>query len=330
MQQSFCIRKAGMPGFWQYFALAVLILFPISARAEWGRQAEPETFQQVVYQETPLASYYAYPDDPNFIPENQFMMRTDSLNYDSNIQDVRQATANANPGAQVSFADRPTIVCRDFGCTKMNDRITRAFLFNSLANLFMMNSHSRVFICEADPFTRACLDSGISFPVRAGVANAMINVPKVTIDQVTLSTGLSKATIGMSYELLINGVPVRCAPTLTDIVVPVNSQATLVSQEFSCSLTTDGYTNVSMMFNIDYIDLDYGILGGYYSLGLQGPAMGGGTGYVLYKLENSNSGMRMKAATSGNGNGNGRMSSAIGPGTQAIKPGEYAVEPLEK
>ena len=116
---------------------------------------------QTIYTETPVQSYYAYPDDPNFIPETEFMNRADSLDYDLNIEEARQIESTMHPG--VMFADRPMIICRNFGCTRLNDRITRTFLFNSLANMFMMNTHSRVYICEADPFSRDCLQSGISF-----------------------------------------------------------------------------------------------------------------------------------------------------------------------
>lgn len=278
---------------------------------------------QTVYTQTPVQSYYAYPDDVNFIPENNFMERADSLNYDQNITDARNAETKKFPG--VSFADRPMIICRDFGCTRLNDRITRTFLFNSIANMFMMNAHSRVYICEADPFSRSCLQSGISFPVRAGVANALVKIPKATVSQVNISTGLSKATVGMTYEFLVNGIDRVCEPTVMDIVVPINSQATLANREFTCSMTSDGLTNVSLLVNIDYIDLDYGIMGGYYSLGLQGPTTGGGTGYALFKTEYSNGGMKFKAATDSDYG----MQSATG-GMQTIQPGEYAVEPLQK
>ncbi len=277
---------------------------------------------QTVYTETPVQSYYAYPNDPNFIPENHFMQRADSLNYDQNIVDARNAEFAMHPG--VAFAERPMVICRDFACTRLNDRITRTFLFNSLANAFMLNGYSRLYMCEADPFSRSCLQSGISFPVRAGVANALVKIPKATVSQVNVSTGLSKASVGMTYEFLVNGIDRRCEPTVMDIVVPQNSQATLVNREFACSMTSDGVTNVSLMVNIDYIDLDYGIMGGYYSVGLQGPTTGGGTGYVLFKTEYTNSGMKFKAATQ---EGAG---SVTGNGMQTIQPGEYAVEPLEK
>ncbi|MGI5845898.1 MAG: hypothetical protein ACOX7D_01805 [Alphaproteobacteria bacterium] len=272
---------------------------------------------QTVYVDVPAVSYYAYPDDPNFVPETEFMQRTDSLNYDDNIIAAQAEQRNAMPG--VRFTDRPAVVCRDFGCTRLNDRITRTFLFNSLSGVFMTNTNSQVHICEADPFSRICLQSGISFPVRVGIANAMVKIPQATITQVNISTGLSKSTIGMSFDFLVNGISVQCAPALVDLVIPANAQATLATREFSCNMTTDGLTNVSLLINVDYIDLDFGLIGGYYSLGLQGPAIGGGTGYALFKMEFANKGMRMRTATEN------RKSNEI-----IIQPGEYAVEPVQK
>lgn len=277
---------------------------------------------QTIYTETPVQSYYAYPDDPNFIPETEFMNRADSLDYDFNIEEARQIESMMHPG--VMFADRPMVICRNFGCTRLNDRITRTFLFNSLANMFMMNEYSRLYICEADPFSRDCLQSGISFPVRSGIANALVKIPKATISQVNLSTGLSKATVNMTYEFLVNGIARTCEPTIMDIVIPINSQATLSNREFACNMTSDGLSNVSLLVNIDYIDLDYGILGGYYSLGMQGPTTGGGTGYALFKTEFTTGGMQFRAAV------NEESDMAGANSMMTIQPGEYAVEPLRK
>ena len=278
---------------------------------------------QTVYTETPVQSYYAYPDDPNFIPETEFMERADSLDYDQNIEATRIEEGNMHPG--VMFANRPMVICRNFGCTRLNDRITRTFLFNSLANMFMMNAHSRVYICEADPFSRDCLQSGISFPVRSGIANALVKIPKATVSQVSVSTGLSKATVGMTYEFLVNGIDRVCEPTVMDIMVPINSEAVLSNREFACKMTSDGISSVSLMISLDYIDLDYGILGGYYSLGMQGPTTGGGTGYALFKTEFTTGGMTFRAAITGEEDAMGANNAFM-----TIQPGEYAVEPLEK
>ncbi|MBR4860525.1 MAG: hypothetical protein IKV10_04450 [Alphaproteobacteria bacterium] len=304
------------------FFLTGLLLGLVAPYAHANTDIYMDNFQ-TIYTETPVQSYYAYPDDPNFIPETEFMNRADSLDYDQNIMDARAAEEMAHPG--VMFANRPMIICRDFGCTRLNDRITRTFLFNSLANMFMMNAHSRLYICEADPFSRDCLQSGISFPVRSGIANAMVKIPKATISQVNVSTGLSKATVGMTYDFLVNGIDRVCEPTVMDLMVPVNSEAILSNREFACNMTSDGISSVSLIVSLDYIDLDYGILGGYYSLGMQGPTTGGGTGYALFKTEFTTRGMKYRASLLGEDGNNGANSPYM-----MIQPGEYAVEPMDK
>ena len=282
---------------------------------------------QTIYTETPVASYYAYPDDQNFIPEAEFMRQDNEINYDENIINARDAQACRHPG--VGFAERPMVICRNFNCTRLNDRITRNFLFNSLSTTFMMNGYSRLYICEADPFSRDCLQSGITFPIRSGIANALVKIPKASISQVSLSTGLSRASVGMTYTLLVNGIDRPCSPTMMDIVIPVNSQATLVNHEFSCSLTSDGVSNVSIIVNLDYIDLDYGILGGYYSIGTQGSTAGGGTGYALFKTEYSNRGTSMQPAINSRKSGDFSINFQDESGA-TLKPGEYDVGPMMK
>lgn len=85
-------------------------------------------------------------------------------------------------------------------------------------------------------------------------------------------------------------------------------------------MTSDGLSNLSLLVNLDYIDLDYGILGGYYSLGTQGMTSGGGMGYALFKTEFTTGGMKFRAA----------VDEPAGALAGAIQPGEYLVEPLRK
>ena len=280
-------------------------------------QVPPQVHTQ--FMNVPVQSFMATVDDVNFVPEGDFMMRADSLNYDANIQLAQQTESAIFPGVQ--FATKPVVVCRDHGCTMLNDRITRTFLFNALSNMFLVNQHSRMSICEADPFTRACLKSGISFPVRAGIASALVRIPRASIGSVTLSPGLSRTSVGLTYEFQVNGIDVRCEQTMADIVVPANTNAMLINREFSCHMTTDGLTNASFLINLDYIDLDFGIIGGYYSFGLQGPTAGGGTGYALFKTEHTSRSIP-------NASNSGRAGIVEGAGR--IRPGEYAVEPLDK
>jgi hypothetical protein len=300
--------------------------------------ASANMYVQQNFQEIPVTSYMAYPQDQNFIPANEFMLRADSVNNDANIQGARQDLVNMT-GISTRFGNRPAVICRQARCSRLNDRITRTYLFNTLSNLFMLNSHSKMSICEADPFSRSCLQSGISFPAYVGIANAMIKVPSATIRQVSVSTGLSQARLALSYFVLVNGMETQCSSTTAEIIVPNEESATLASRNFSCNLTYDGPSNVSLLLSIDYIDLDYGILGGYYSFGMQGPAQGGGTGYALMKLEYTNDAKNSKPVGI---EGNAKPSNikyADGVPTDelwqsvdlnSIQEGEVRVRPLDK
>lgn len=309
-------------GFFAIFALAI-------------NAAAAETYVQQQFVDTPVASYAAAPVDQNFIPATEFMLRADSVNQDANIQDARQNMVDKT-GQALQFANRPAVICRTGNCSRLNDRITRTYLFNTLSNLFMLNSHSKMSICEADPFSRSCLQSGISFPASVGIANAMIKMPRASISQVSVSTGLSQTKLALSYFVLVNGMETQCQATTAELMIPNEGSATLVSRNFSCALTHDGTSNVSLMLNIDYIDLDFGILGGYYSLGMQGPAQGGGTGYALMKMEFTNSAAQKKPVSDPTMESNLQYENGsddafdASSSIQSIREGEVRVKPLDK
>ena len=315
------LREKGWKAMKKLFLfVAVLTICATRAYCEIPQDYMYQEFQ-TVYTETPMRSYYAYPDDPNFIPETEFMEIDNNVNYDEVIYQARREEYYNRPG--VSFAERPTVICRDFNCTRLNDRVTRTFLFNSLANMFAVNAHSRFYICEADPFSRSCLQSGISFPVRSGIANALVKIPKATVSHVDLSTGLSYAAATVNYEFLINGIQRTCEPTVMDISVPNNSQATLMNREFACNLTSNGMSNVSLLLSVDYIDLDYGLIGAYYSIGLQGSTLGGGNGYLVFKTEYTTKGAKFRTQLP-------ETKEKVLTSDQTIQPGEYQVEALDK
>ncbi len=293
------------------YLLIGLLAFGLSDNL-FANQTNESTYslsQEVYERDITVPSYIKVSTNAYNMPQSEFMA-TNEIDYDTEIETVQTNMKFANPG--VEFAKKPVIVCRKTGCTRLNDRISRNFLFNSLSNMFMLNAYSKMSICEADPFTRACLISGINFPARIGVADALIKIPYAQVAQVFLSRGLSKTEIELTYPFLVNGVEKKCKKTTADIVIPNDEQVTLYNKEFTCQLTNDAKTNVSLLLNIDYIDLDYGIIGGYYSFGMQGPSKGSGTGYLLLKTE--------YATTSNTGVGTYN--------SQDIKQGDVVINPL--
>ncbi|MBQ2886355.1 MAG: hypothetical protein IJE43_21755, partial [Alphaproteobacteria bacterium] len=79
--------------------------------------------------------------------------------------------------------------------------------------------------------------------------------------------------------------PSVCKPDNAMLYVKNNNEVVLNGNGFKCDMTSVGTTVIRVLFNVDYIDLDYGYIGGYYSIGLSGPATGGGSGYGIIRMQ---------------------------------------------
>ena len=96
---------------------------------------------------------------------------------------------------------------------------------------------------------------------------------------------------------------------------------------------------ISTVFAIDYVDLDYGVIGANYSFGVAGPAYGGGTGYMLMRFQKNAFPSDPKKFVLPKGpqemptlptNPSSQVKQEYGTKTDAarIAPGQYKVTPL--
>ena len=194
-----------------------------------------------------------------------------------------QSVKRENPGSDTNY--RPIVLCRRKGCTQISDRMTRSYLFNTFANLMLVNDKTKAFLCEADPITRACLANEIKYALNVGGAAGIISIPSVTITEVTFSKNLSRITFMLHYDLYLNGLKSFCSTSYNAMDVNDRRQVIVRDNQYRCQFTADMPSHVSTMFNVDYVDLDYGIIGAYYSTGITGDSSGGSSGYVLFKLQ---------------------------------------------
>lgn len=107
----------------------------------------------------------------------------------------------------------------------------------------------------------------------------------VKVVDASVVKGKTALNLALGYNLSYNGqTPTVCKPDTAMMYVKSNNDVVLNGNGFKCEMTSVGTTTIRVMFDIDYIDLDYGYIGGYYSIGLSGPANGGGSGYGLIRL----------------------------------------------
>ena len=176
------------------------------------------------------------------------------------------------------------IVCRDKQCAPANLSMSSEYIYNSLVSLFQNNNHQTALVCEGSDSTHSCIETYISMPTTVGITPAYSYIDSVKISDVSINKGKKSINLLLNYNLTYNGQTPECTPART--LAYVKDAANIIMQDggYTCKMTTISSTKVSSLFAVDYIDLDYGFIGGYYSIGLSGPAYGGGNGYMLIRL----------------------------------------------
>ena len=207
-----------------------------------------------------------------------------SGNWDKNKVHTAKPIMQYESNVPLTKQPSSVVVCRSHQCAPAKLSMSREYIFNSLLQLFDNNNYQKVLLCQADSGTRTCIENQITLPTKVGVVptNAYIDYTKIT-DVVVGKQGNSLNII-LNYNLTYGGQTADCTPARSLLFARNIDHVILEDTGYNCKMTTIGTTNVKTIFAIDYIDLDYGYIGGYYSIGLSGPAYGGGNGYMILRL----------------------------------------------
>lgn len=153
--------------------------------------------------------------------------------------------------------------------------------------MFDSNARQKALVCQADANTHACTEEFVSLPVTVGVTPAYMYIDDVKITDVSISQENTAAmNLILNWGISYNGQIPVCRPSKTLLYAKNVNNVIIQDNGYTCKMTTIGTTTVQTMFAVDYIDLDYGYIGGFYSIGLSGPAHGGGSGYMILRLPN--------------------------------------------
>lgn len=176
------------------------------------------------------------------------------------------------------------VVCRSKQCAPSKLSMSSEYIFNSLAHLLNNNNRQKALICEADAGSHTCIENFITIPIRVGITPAHMYIDSVKFTDVTLTKGMPQLNLVLDYNVTFNGQYPTCNNARSIMYVKNSDNIVLEDGGYECKMTTMGSTTVKTLFLVDYIDLDYGYIGGFYSIGLNGPANGGGTGYMMIRL----------------------------------------------
>ena len=176
------------------------------------------------------------------------------------------------------------VVCRSKQCAAAKLSMSREYIYNSLLHLFDNNNHKTALICAANPGSHTCTENYVTMPITVGITPAYAYIDAVKITDVSVGSGATKLGLVLNYNVTYNGQTPNCVPAKSLMYVKNINNIILEDAGYNCKMTTLGQTTIKTLFAIDYIDLDYGFIGGYYSIGFSGPAYGGGSGYMMMRL----------------------------------------------
>lgn len=176
------------------------------------------------------------------------------------------------------------VVCRSHQCAPANLSMSREYIFNSLLQLFDNNNYQKILICQADSQAHTCLENYLTLPITVGIVPTHAYIDHAKITDIIMGSQGTSINVILNYNLTYGGQTAECTPSQSLLFARKINHVILEDAGYNCKMTTIGTTNVKTVFAIDYIDLDYGYIGGYYSIGFSGPAYGGGNGYMLLRL----------------------------------------------
>ncbi len=196
-----------------------------------------------------------------------------------------------NPKSQIGdkfaagkLSHAPVVVCRSQQCAPARLSMSKEYVYNAILQLLDNNNYSTALICRADDQTHTCLEEYVTLPVTVGIVPTNVYIDSVKITDVIVSKKRSNLHLILNYNLTYGGQVATCTPSQSLLFIRDLDHILLEDSQYHCNMTTIGSSSVKTVFIIDYVDLDYGYIGGYYSIGLSGPAYGGGSGYMLLRF----------------------------------------------
>lgn len=213
-------------------------------------------------------------------------------NNATNNNAYQQAPQQQLPEYQAQNVEQPrlkvpnsVVVCRSKQCAPAKLSTSKEYVYNTLLHMLDSNARKKALVCEADDNTHACTEEYLSIPIKVGVTPAYMYVDDVKITDINISAeNTSALDLMLNWNVTYNGQTPICRPSKTLLYVKNASNVIMEDNGYTCKLTTIGTSSIKTLFAIDYIDLDYGYIGGYYSIGMSGPAYGGGSGYMILRL----------------------------------------------
>jgi len=175
-------------------------------------------------------------------------------------------------------------LCAREQCGQAGEKYDAGSMFNGIYQLFRQNEDTIFKVCEADPSSHACTEDSISYFVLGGPipGKGSLEEGKIAGISVDKRTNTLETTVASNMKFI--GTPLVCADHTTVVKVLGADRITLEDSPYYCNWMAVGNVMASFNMAIDYVDLDKGRIGGYYTHAVSGTGIGKGSGYALLRF----------------------------------------------
>ena len=178
------------------------------------------------------------------------------------------------------------LMCKDNQCVQTSSEMVRDYLYNQVNDLMNANIGQEVTLCEADPTQHKCIQKGIAFPVQSKTIQTTIKIGQAQIvDAKPVKDTANGVDIILDYHVRAGETFPRCQTSLTRIGIASATDVKMMSPQFNCRLTETGKTTFSIVYNIEYLDMDTGTIGAFYTVDANNALNGSNGGYILMQLK---------------------------------------------
>jgi len=179
--------------------------------------------------------------------------------------------------------DRVTTVtlCLDGTCRPLDTTTDTTALRGALYRLFKAGEGGRYIACQSSPDSRHCTSKGLSHYVQGGPIPGIGTLKGMEIEEVGYDPSTDRIVAVVDPDMTFIGTPLITTRHKTVLTVDAINRVTLIDEDSYTNWMIVGNQILSFNFAADYIDIDRGILGGWYGWGVTGIGTGGGSGYAL-------------------------------------------------
>ena len=157
------------------------------------------------------------------------------------------------------------LVCQNKKCLPASQAVTIEYLYNRVQQLFKKNSNYSLFLCEANPNSKMCLKNGISFPIKSGNYQTMVEIPSAKLLDVSSSETQAHLDLILDYKIKAGNLFPTCQTASTSLNIFDSTAMEMQAPLFTCSLTQSTKAPLNLFYQVDYIDFDTGTIGAFYS-----------------------------------------------------------------